>query len=81
MMKREFQMWNQRWIEGETPSEMEVERALRDAGFTLQQAKAFAAEGYGAISAQRYTSNWWRASITQRLKSIFTAGNRNQSSQ
>lgn len=60
---------------GETPSEMEVERALRDAGFTLQQAKAFMAKGYGAISAQRYTEQTDDALQSLKdLKSIFTAG-------
>ncbi|RFC81650.1 HK97 family phage prohead protease [Acinetobacter sichuanensis] len=60
---------------GETPSEMEVERVLRDAGFTLQQAKAFMAKGYGAIGAQRNTEQTDDALQSLKdLKSIFTTG-------
>ena len=35
---------------GETPQPKLVERVLRDAGFTRQQAKTFMAKGYGALN-------------------------------
>ncbi|KEY58498.1 HK97 family phage prohead protease [Serratia sp. DD3] len=35
---------------GETPSPKSIERVLRDAGLSRSQAKAFMAEGYGALS-------------------------------
>ncbi|WP_335957898.1 HK97 family phage prohead protease [Acinetobacter nosocomialis] len=38
---------------GETPSELDVERALREVGFSLPQAKAFMSKGFSAISSQR----------------------------
>ena len=36
-------------MQGETPAPKTVERLLRDAGFSRQQAKAFMSQGYGAI--------------------------------
>lgn len=36
-------------LQGETPAPRIVERLLRDAGFSRQQAKAFMAKGYGAL--------------------------------
>ena len=60
---------------GEIPSEIEVERALREAGFSLPQAKAFMAKGYGAISSQRNTEQTNDALQSFKdLKSIFTEG-------
>ena len=35
---------------GETPSPKSIERVLRDVGLSRSQAKAFMAEGYGALS-------------------------------
>lgn len=53
---------------GEMPRPSDVERALREVGFTKSQAKAFMAEGYGAISPRDADGNT-ALTILENLKS------------
>ncbi|MCC8385144.1 HK97 family phage prohead protease [Photorhabdus laumondii subsp. laumondii] len=52
---------------GETPLPKQIERVLRDVGLSRSQAKAFMAEGYGALSQRDVDGD---ASVLNALKSL-----------
>ncbi len=57
-------------LAGETPHESQVERLLRDAGFSRQRAKAFMAQGYKGLIARDANDHDLEEAANQLLKSI-----------
>lgn len=57
---------------GETPSPKQVERVLRDAGFSRQQAKSFMAKGYSSLGQREADDTVEFKSLTDSMQSVLS---------